>query len=91
MIQRYSDQDLLSLDEPPTAIFAAQNLVTIGVVRGLRSARKHHDIALVGFDDVPMSDLLDPTITVLARDPTAIGRQAATALFARLDTSCRPR
>ena len=30
--------DLLSLDEPPTAIFAAQNLVTIGVVRALRSA-----------------------------------------------------
>ncbi|MEO8266542.1 MAG: LacI family DNA-binding transcriptional regulator [Ilumatobacteraceae bacterium] len=77
--------DLLSLDEPPTAIFAAQNLVTIGVVRGLRSAGKHHDIALVGFDDVPMSDLLDPAITVLAQDPAAIGRQAATTLFARLD------
>ena len=77
--------DLLSLDEPPTAILAAQNLVTIGVVRGLRSAGKHHDIALVGFDDVPMSDLLDPAITVLAQDPAAIGRQAATTLFARLD------
>jgi LacI family transcriptional regulator len=82
--------DLLSLDEPPTAIFAAQNLVTIGVVRGLRSAGKHHDIALVGFDDVPMSDLLDPAITVLAQDPAAIGRQAATTLFARLDGDRSP-
>ena len=77
--------DLLSLDEPPTAIFAAQNLVTIGVVRGLRTAARHHDVALVGFDDVPMGDLLDPSITVLAQDPTAIGRQATTTLFARLD------
>ena len=82
--------DLLSLDDPPTAIFAAQNLVTIGVVRALRSAGKHHDIALVGFDDVPMSDLLDPAITVLAQDPTAIGRQAATTLFARLDGDAAP-
>ncbi|MDP9463794.1 MAG: LacI family transcriptional regulator [Actinomycetota bacterium] len=82
--------DLLSLDQPPTAIFAGQNLVTIGVVRALRSAAKHHEIALVGFDDVPMSDLLDPAITVLAQDPTAIGRQAATTLFARLDGDRSP-
>ena len=82
--------DLLSLDEPPTAIYAAQNLVTIGVVRGLRSAAKHYDTALVGFDDVPMSDLLEPAITVLAQDPTAIGRQAATTLFARLDGDRSP-
>lgn len=82
--------DILSLDEPPTAIFAGQNLVTIGVVRALRSANKHHEIALVGFDDVPMSDLLDPPITVLAQDPTTIGRQAATTLFARLDGDRSP-
>lgn len=87
---RAATLDLLSLDEPPTAIFAAQNLVTIGVVRGLRSAGKHHDTALVGFDDVPMSDLLEPAITVLAQDPVGIGRQAATALFARLDGDRSP-
>jgi LacI family transcriptional regulator len=81
---RVAALDLLSLDQPPTAIFAAQNLVTIGVVRALRSAAKHHEIALVGFDDVPMSDLLDPAITVLAQDSAGIGRQAATTLFARL-------
>ena len=69
---------------------AAQNLVTIGVVRALRSAGRHLDTALVGFDDVPMSDLLDPPITVLAQDPTAIGRQAASTLFARLDGDRSP-
>lgn len=82
--------DLLSLERPPTAIFAAQNLVTIGVVRALRAAAQHHEIALVGFDDVPMGDLLDPAITVLAQDPTGIGRQAATTLFARLDGDRSP-
>ena len=59
--------------------------MTIGTVRGLRSAGKHHDTALVGFDDVPMFDLLEPGITVLAQDPDAIGRQAAATLFARID------
>ncbi len=82
--------ELLALDEPPTAIYAAQNLVTMGVVRGLRSAGKHHDTALVGFDDVPMFDLLEPGITVLAQDPDAIGRQAAATLFARLDGDRAP-
>ena len=82
--------DLLSLDQPPTAIFAAQNLVTIGVVRALRLAAKHHEVALVGFDDVPMGDLLDPAITVLAQDASGIGRQAATTLFARLDGDHSP-
>lgn len=87
---RVATLELLALDEPPTAIYAAQNLVTIGVVRALRSAGKHHEIALVGFDDIPMSDLLDPAITVLAQDPAAIGRQAATTLFARLDGDRSP-
>jgi LacI family transcriptional regulator len=87
---RVAALDLLSLEQPPTAIFAAQNLVTIGVVRALRSAGRHLHTALVGFDDVPMSDLLDPPITVLAQDPTAIGRQAAGTLFARLDGDRSP-
>jgi LacI family transcriptional regulator len=87
---RVATLELLSLPEPPTAIFAAQNLVTIGVVRALRSVGKHLEIGLVGFDDIPMSDLLDPPITVLAQDPVAIGRQAAGALFARLDGDRSP-
>ena len=82
--------DLQSLERPPTAIFAAQNLDTIGVVRALRAAAQHHEIALVGFDDVPMGDLLDPAITVLAQDPTGIGRQAATTLCARRDGDRSP-
>ena len=64
--------------------------MTIGVVHGLRWAGKHHEVAVVGFDDVPLFDLLEPAITVLAQDPEAIGRQAATTLFARLDGDRSP-
>jgi LacI family transcriptional regulator len=81
---------LLRGDNPPTALFAAQNMITIGVVRALRELDLHRSIAVVGFDDVPLFDLLEPAVTVLAQDPWAIGRQAAMTLFARLDGSTTP-
>jgi LacI family transcriptional regulator len=81
---------LLRAENPPTAFFAAQNMITVGVVRALRQLELHRSIAVVGFDDVQLFDLLEPAITVLAQDPWAIGRQAATTLFARLDGSMAP-
>jgi LacI family transcriptional regulator len=81
---------LMRTDNPPTAFFAAQNMITVGVVRALRELDLHRTIAVVGFDDVPLFDLLEPAVTVLAQDPWAIGRQAATTLFGRLDGSTAP-
>jgi LacI family transcriptional regulator len=71
--------------EPPTALFTAQNLITIGAVRALRRLRLHREIALVGFDDFPLADLVEPAVTVIAQDPAAMGRAAARALFERID------
>jgi LacI family transcriptional regulator len=80
---------LLARSDPPTALFTAQNLVTIGAVRALRRLGAEWSVALVGFDDVLLADLLSPGITVVAQDPAAIGRTAANLLFARIggDTS----
>ncbi len=75
---------LLERPDPPTALFSAQNLVTIGAARALRRLGREHEVALVGFDDFPLADLLTPGITVVAQDPTAIGRLAATVLFDRI-------
>jgi LacI family transcriptional regulator len=75
---------LLDGDEPPTAIFASQNLITIGVLRALRARQVARRVALVGFDDVPLADLLDPGVTVIAQDPARIGDIAATTLFRRI-------
>jgi LacI family transcriptional regulator len=75
---------LLGRPDPPTAVFTAQNLLTAGAVRALRRARVHRDVALVGFDDILLADLLDPGITVVAQDPEAIGRIAAGLLFDRI-------
>ena len=64
---------LQSSPAAPTAIFAAQNLVTIGVVRALRSLGLEHEIAVVGFDDITLGDLVSPAISVIAQDPHSSG------------------
>lgn len=76
---------LLGGAEPPTAIFAAQILVTLGVLRALKQLGLQHRVALVGFDDFELADLLDPGVTVVAQHPEQIGRQAAERILARLD------
>ena len=81
---------LLSSAEPPTALLTGQNLITIGAIHALQRLGLRHRVALVGFDDFPLADLLDPRVSVVAQDPTAIGRTAAELLFARLDGDRRP-
>jgi LacI family transcriptional regulator len=75
---------LLLGPEPPTALFTSQNLVTIGAIRALRELGAQHRVALVGFDDFALADLVQPGVTVVAQDPTQIGRVAAERVFARL-------
>ena len=71
---------------PPTAVFAAQNLISIGAVRALHALGLQHEVAMVSFDDIPLADAVEPGITVIAQDPHALGRTAALEmLFARLD------
>jgi len=77
--------DLMNLPEQPTALFTGQNLVTIGAFRVLRRLGLHKKVALIGFDDILLADLLEPGITVIAQDPAGIGRAAAEILFRRLD------
>jgi LacI family transcriptional regulator len=76
---------LLRGPDAPTAIFAGQSPITIGVVRALRRLREHRTVALVGFDDFPLADLLEPAVTVVAQDPARLGRTAAKALFERIE------
>lgn len=76
---------LMDSDEPPTALFASQNLVTLGALRGLHQLGLQHRVALVGFDDLALADLVQPGLTVMAQDPVRIGTLAATRVFERLD------
>ncbi|MBT2555373.1 LacI family DNA-binding transcriptional regulator [Arthrobacter sp. ISL-5] len=77
--------ELLSSENPPTAIFSSQNLVTFGVMRALKELGASRKVALVGFDDFTLADMMDPGITVIAQHPERIGKLAAERLLARID------
>ena len=81
---------MLQSTAPPTALFAGQNMITMGAVRALRALGLQHEVALVGFDDFVLADMLEPAVTVIAQDPQAIGTLAAHALFRRLEGDASP-
>jgi LacI family transcriptional regulator len=81
---------LLASANRPDAIFASQNLVTIGIVEALHRLQLQEQVAFVGFDDVPFGALIRPGLTVVAQDPAAIGKLAAERLFARIDGDQSP-
>lgn len=81
---------LLSGPNPPTALFTAQNMITIGAVRALRQLGREHSTALLGFDDFELADLLQPAVTVVAQDPAAIGKLSAELLLRRIAAPGEP-
>lgn len=78
---------LLSLPEPPTAVFATSDLMAMGAIkaaqeRGLRIGR---DLAVVGFDDIDLAALVHPALTTVAQDMEGLGVAAARALLRLID------
>ena len=75
--------ELLAADDPPTAIVAGGNLLLIGVLRALKTAGRSvgSDISLVSCDDVPLTELHSPPITVIDRDAVQMGEEAAELLL----------
>ncbi len=82
-------RELLHAPHAPTAFFCANNLITRHVLHGLQALDVHppDKVALVGFDDFETADLLRPGITVVRQPTEQLGRDAAKALFARLNGS----
>ncbi len=74
----------------PTAIFSAQNFVTVGVTQALHQLGVQHSIAQIGFDDVDLASVVTPGITVVPQHPSELGRRAAEMLFSRLGDRGRP-
>ena len=79
--------EVLALDPPPTALFAANNFIAFGALRRLRELRLHvpEDVSLVCFDDLPEDWLIDPFLTVVDQPAYEMGRRAAELLLRRLD------
>lgn len=84
---RDSMRDLWNQPDRPTAVFIANNLMTIGALNALHvlGARIPHDISVVGFDDVALAELLDPPLTVIRRPDIEQGAASARLLLSRLE------
>jgi LacI family transcriptional regulator len=79
---RRATERFLALPEPPDAVFAADNLMTLGALDALRARglRIGDDIALAAFDDIPWFVHTDPPVTAIAQPTGELGRAAVRAL-----------
>jgi LacI family transcriptional regulator len=74
--------ELLSRRSRPTAIFADNNRMTTGVLQAVAAADRH--VAVAGFDDLELADLLTMQVALVSYRPDDLGRTAATLLFDRI-------
>ena len=72
-------QHLLSLDRPPTGIFAASDILAIGAMQAIHELglEMPRDVSLVGFDDIEFASFMNPPLSSIRVDAIQIGRLAA--------------
>jgi LacI family transcriptional regulator, galactose operon repressor len=78
---------LLALPEPPTAVFAAADLMAVGAMKAAREAGLElpGDLAVVGFDDIQLASFVDPALTTIRQDKVGLGAAAAWALLEQIE------
>jgi LacI family transcriptional regulator len=78
---------LLELESPPTAVFAAGDLMAAGCLRAAEESgrRVPDDVALVGFDDIQLAGMVQPPLTTVRQDKIGLGATAADALLRMIE------
>ena len=84
---RESMRKLLSIKNPPTAVFSTNNLMTLGCIKELykRKISIPGEMALVGFDDSTWAEALIPPLTTVKQPGYELGVNAAELLIKRLN------
>lgn len=85
-------QRILSRADRPTAVFAANNVLTEGTWRAAAALGLSipDDVSLVGFDDAPWMSMVTPGVSTRFQDAGALGATAMRALLERIDTPDAP-
>jgi LacI family transcriptional regulator len=83
---------LLALDEPPTAVFAASDMMALGVITAAADTglRVPQDLAVVGFDDMQLAAHVQPPLTTVRQDKMGLGVAAGNALIGLIDGNPGP-
>lgn len=85
-------EELLDLTPRPTALFVSNNLMAVGALEAIHAKKLKvpSEVALIGFDDLPWAEALDPPLTVVRQPAYELGRAAAETLFKRLGDRTLP-
>jgi LacI family transcriptional regulator len=85
-------RQLLSMSNPPTAIFASNDLTAFGAMDAIRDAglRIPNDISVVGFDDIPTAAYTHPPLTTVRQPLHEMGSLATRMLLEMIDNPNRP-
>ncbi|MFO8099828.1 MAG: LacI family DNA-binding transcriptional regulator [Salinibacter sp.] len=89
---REAVDELLARSPRPTALFAANDSMALGVLRGLHDAglEAPDDLALVGFDDIPMAHYVAPSLTTVHAPMQELGERAVERLLALVKGEAAP-
>ncbi len=84
---RKASVTLLERADRPSAVFATNNLMTIGLMMAIHDLelRCPQDVSVIGFDDFDWAAAFNPPLTTVAQDPYLIGERAVEILFANLN------
>ncbi len=76
-------QSLLSLPHQPTAVFVASDVVAFGAIAAVRDVERRvpEDVAIIGFDDVPVSRYFTPALTTVRLPAVEQGRRGGEMLI----------
>lgn len=76
-------KELISIEPPLDAVFAASDLMAIGAIQAIREVGKRvpDDIAIVGFDDIPLAAHFDPPLTTVRQPMAEMGAMACRLLL----------
>jgi LacI family transcriptional regulator len=79
-------RSMMKSQSPPKALLAANSLTMCYILHSLSAARIHvpSQIAVAGFDDFEMADVLQPSLTVIRQPVYKLGEVAANLLFQRI-------
>jgi DNA-binding LacI/PurR family transcriptional regulator len=78
--------ELLALPEPPTAVFAGNDYQAIGAMRAIKEANKKvpDEVAIIGFDDLKFSSLIEVPLTTVRQPKYEIGQAALRILLEKM-------
>lgn len=84
---------ILELEDQPTAIFCASDMLAIGAIQAINQSGKSvpKDYSIIGFDGIDLGQMISPRLTTIKQDTTKMGKIAAKQILALISDKTKPR